>query len=237
MNNLDQFVKSQKHIKKVSVIFREADCSPFVPVFTQLFSLDSLKAVNATITKNMTLLPLEQINNRHVQELCVDDIGLAGFAHCLRMFPSFTRLVVSVNDLLNNEIVALVNSLESLVELTISGRSVDDDDDDDWDETYLQRLQIKNLEKISFREYLIYNRNRIDVFTTFCKNHPNLKEFKMESSDFGFGIVEVIVKNSKRLEKLVISTETSTFVWNQDEFSQIRKSKGVRLSKNLVQTE
>jgi hypothetical protein len=231
MNNLKNFVLSQKNVNEVKICFMETDSSPFTPIFTHLLNLDSLVVVKIEMDDDVSKLPADQINNRHVHSLHIADIESGMIAHYLRLFPQASRLEVNLSVLFNNHdnAISTINEHENLVELVISGRYSVDDDDWNEDEDYLKQLRIKNLAKISFREYPARNGDRIEIFREFCKNHPNLKEFKMETSNVGIGVVEVIVKNLKHLEKFTISTENSTFAWNQDDLCRIRESKGVKI--------
>jgi hypothetical protein len=232
MENLKHFVESQKNINKVTIYIFEmgTNRSMLVPLFTQLLNLDSLVFFKIAMDDARTYLPADKINNRHVQALYIDNKDDVDFSHCVRLFPSFTRFEVNLGMLVySNHAISSINELENLRELTISALYFDDDGN--WNENYLQQLCIKNLKKISFRAYRLRIKHRIKNFEAFVKNHPNLKEFKMETSDFEFGILEVIVKNLRHLEKLVILTDNTTFAWNRDDISRMRGDKGSKLSK------
>jgi hypothetical protein len=115
MENLNQFVNSQKGIKKVSLIFEESDYSDLIPTFTQLLNLDSLTAVKISLHEDLSDLPVENINSRRVQELYVKNIEDGEFVHCLRMFPAITRLGVNLTDLLlTRDIIPFINGVQNL---------------------------------------------------------------------------------------------------------------------------
>ncbi len=231
MENLKRFVESQKNINTVTIyIFEMEDRLMLIPLFTLLLNLDSLVFFKIAMDDAIAYLPADKINNRHVQALYIDNMDETNFAHCFRLFPSFTRFEANLAILVHSsDAVSSVNQLENLRELRISARYFDDDGN--WNENYLKQLRIKNLEKISFREYPVRYVDRIEDFRAFIVNHPNLKEFHMETSDFPFAIVEVIVKNLRHLEKLVILTDNTSFAWNRDDVSRMRGDKGSKLSR------
>jgi hypothetical protein len=229
MVNLRNFVLSQDRISRVVINDYNAESTNFMPIFTHLLKLDSLDLIEVFVKDFVERFPVEQFCNRMVRELCLNIFANASMLeHCFRVFPSVTSLQVDFESLLENRFISLINAQENLREFTISGqfKLVYAD----LTEGFLQQLQIKNLEKVSFRAYPGFLYDRVLNFNAFTKNHPNIKEFKIETVAFGLELIEVILKNLQQLEKLVISTPNLTIAWNQEELYRLRNSKGAKVS-------
>jgi hypothetical protein len=142
------------------------------------------------------------------------------------MFPGIYRLTLFLFRLWleNDEVIALINSLQNLRELVIDGRFLNAQMMREMSDNFLKKLQIKNLEKIQFEKYEFSSPQMTQNFDTFTKNHPGIKHFEIESSDFGLATIEVIVKNLKQLEKLIIKTPNSTFSWDLEDLKKLKKS-------------
>jgi hypothetical protein len=142
------------------------------------------------------------------------------------MFPRFSRLVLRLFTLRleNDEVIAQINTLQNLEDFVIDGQLLGAQMLREKSDNFLKKLQIKNLERIEFEKYEFSSPQMTQNFDTFTKNHPNIKCFKVETSDFGLATVEVIVKNLKQLEKLIIKTPISTFKWNIEDLKQLRES-------------
>ncbi len=238
LDNLYQFVQRQKIISECVLEFSEMDYSVYTPLITHLLNLESLRSVKIRLDNIETSLPVDQINNHHVKFLRVDDHRAITYSHCFRLFPAVTKLEI-MPWWWDEHVVEAINSGggEIVTELTVNGRYAEIFLA--WNENFLKELKFKILEKVSFREYPANDgsgslfENRVEYFREFVKNHPNLKEFKVQTRDFRLETVEVILANLSQLEKLVIATNSFTFAWNQSDLEKLRLNKGVKLFKIL----
>ncbi len=233
MANLQNFVLSQNRISRVLIDDYNAESTNFMPIFSHLLKLDSLDSIEVFVKDFVERFPVEQLCNRMVRELRTNgNVQAFMLEHYFRVFLSVTSLQVDFQSLWANRFISLINAQENLREFAVSETS--NSVPADLREVYLQRLQIKNLEKVSFRAYPGFLYDRVLNFNAFTKNHPNIKEFKIETVAFGLELIEVILKNLKQLEKLVISTPNLTIAWNQEELYRLRNSKGAKVSWTLI---
>jgi hypothetical protein len=228
LDNFNQFMQRQKIISECVLDFLDIDYSVYIPFITHLLNLESLVSVKIRAEEIETNFPVDKICNRNVKFLRIDDHTAVTHSHCFRLFPAVTKLEI-MPWWWDEDVVEAINSGggDNVTELTVNGRFTDISEN--WNENYLKELKFKVLEKVSFRKYPADSSlidNRVECFREFVKNHPNLKEFKVQSSDFGFRIVEVIVLSLSQLEKLVVATDSFTFAWNKSELEKLRRSKG-----------
>ncbi len=144
------------------------------------------------------------------------------YIHSFQLFPAITSLEIQYDGLWTNDVIWAINGLSNLREFTINGQYMWVDPEDENGEDFLEELLIEKLEKITFLMYPGFL-ERAHFYDSFTKNHPKIKEFVMETSDFGLAVVEVIVKNLKQLEKIDIKTGNSTFDWDSEKLSSFRR--------------
>jgi glutaredoxin-related protein len=222
LDNLESFLESQTSIKFVGVGAKMGLASDSVPIFKHLLNLKTLEILKIT-TRNF---PDIQVSNGHVKALISRDQSPEEFEKLFQMFPGISQFVLSLAKLCleNDEVVALINSLPNLKEFAIDGSNLPARLVSENTDNFLRKLQLRNLEKIQFVEYQFDSHRMTQNFDTFTKNHPNIKHFEVESSDFGLVTIYVIVKNLKQLKKLVIKVPNSTFSWNMKDLKRLRES-------------
>jgi hypothetical protein len=226
VDNLKRFVESQKSIQIVEIGQQIELTSDFVPVFKHLLNLNCLVSFTIAAENALQIFREMQICNRHVKTLISRDRSPEEFEKLFKMFPKISRLEFYLFTLCleNDNVLALINSLQHLKELSIVGRFLTAETLLENTDYFLRKLQIKNLEKVQFVKYEFSSPRMSKNIDAFTKNHPGIKIFEVETSDFGLTSIEVIVKNLKQLEKLDIKTPNSTFSWDLEDLKKLRKS-------------
>ncbi len=198
------------------------EISVYVPTLQPILLLKSLVEVETN-----SRWPAYPFQNPNLQTLgftmenSVEMPNVESYLNCLRMFPSIASLEVPFDSLFNQEIILAINNLGNLREFTINGQSTSYGDLT-RNELFLEKLLIKNLEKVTFLRYSERN-CRVQFYDRFTRNHPKIKEFKIEADDFGMGAVRVIVRNLENLEKFVFETEDTKFEWDLEKLNDFRK--------------
>ncbi len=135
--------------------------------------------------------------------------------------PYIASLEVPLDFVTSDDVIFRFNNLNNLREFTINGDVVGDRNAIQSD-AFLEKLLLKNLEKVAFLRCPEFN-NRIQFYDRLTRNHPKIKEFTIETDDFGMGAVRVIVRNLENLEKFVVETEDSKFEWDLEKLNDFRK--------------
>ncbi len=209
--NMQKFVESQKKVIKVGInnmFFNETTI--YAPIFQTLLQLKSL--VEVLTNSSWPDYPFQNPNVQKLRILMLD------VDSCLRRFPGIVSLEILFDSLAGDDVILAINNLKNLRNFTIKGDARNAGQRD----AFLEKLLIKNLEKVTFLRYPERN-CRVQFYDRFTRNHPKIKEFKIEADDFGMGAVRVIVRNLENLEKFVFETEDSKFEWDLEKLNDFRK--------------
>ncbi len=224
IENFKNFLESQHNISKFGLNMWRDGASNYSSSLRRLLNLKSLEFVQIGMINLIQYLPLDRCKNLRINGLKTwgmnDDF--MKYIHCFQLFPAITSLEIQYAGLWDDPVIWAINGLPNLRDFTINGRRVLINPEDENGENFLEKLRIEKLEKITFLMYPGFLK-RARFYDTFTKNHPNIKEFVMETSDLGLAVIEVIVKNLKQLEKIDIKTGNSTFAWDSEKLSSFRR--------------
>jgi hypothetical protein len=224
IENLKNFLESQKKVSKFGLNMWRDGASNYNSALWHLLNLKSLESVQISMINLIQYFPIERCKNHLVKTLKMVEIedDPTNYIHCFRLFPAITSLEVQYAGLWDDPVIWAINGLSNLKEFTIHGRRVAVNPEDENGEDFFEKLRIEKLEKMTFRKYPGFV-ERARFYDTLTKNHPKIKELVMETSDFGLAVVEVIVKNLKQLQKLVIRLDKTTFDWDSEKLSSFRR--------------
>jgi hypothetical protein len=224
IENLKNFLESQKKISKLGLNMWRDGASNYNSALWHLLNLKSLESVQISMINLMQYLLIERCKNLLVKTLKMREMDNdpINYIHSFQLFPAITSLEIQYDGLWTNDVIWAINGLSNLREFTINGQYMWVNPEDENGEDFLEELLIEKLEKITFLMYPSFL-ERAHFYDTFTKNHPNIKEFVMETSDFGLAVIEVIVKNLEKLEKLIIKLDKTTFDWDSEKLSSFRR--------------
>jgi hypothetical protein len=231
--NLERFLVPQKNLQKLYFgLFRENEDLPknFVPIFLQLWNLDSLVAVNNGVMDLLRSVPEDQLKNHRFTKLRVEQHtgGIRRMSRYFRLVPAITCLHFPLGSLDVKGIELPINNLENLKEFVVheDPESVDVNKLDRLQKAFRQ-LRIRKLEKLTLVDVELENLNyiylRFSDLVVFIKNHPTMKEMELKNSKTDRDGGTLAVKNFKQLEMFVQENQDKTIRFSFENLKIRRK--------------